>query len=1009
MLAVDLDVDGAKAALAGFEDTVAVAVNNGPRSCVLSGDTDSVLALKELLEADGVFCRLVNVDYASHSPQMAELSEDLLAVLDGVAPRAGRVPLMSTVRLAELAGPEMDAEYWVENLSRPVMFADALTRLFDADVTHVVEISAHPILTPAVQELAALREQAPQALSTLRRDEGSPRDLALALARGYVAGLEPFGRLPRGGPVSVPGYPWERRRYWVQERRRARGRGDLDVELTPTVGEQDVWSGALELAADSAPWLVDHKVHEAVVVPGAALMTLALRTGLARTGRGPRALSGVEFLSDLTLTDQPARLAATWREDVTEGGSFRLSSLAEGATGWTTHAVARVFHGVPEGSEPDIGFPERLMDGAVEAVDDFYTACAARGLNYGPAFQGVRRLFRDGAEALGEVVLPKSCHAGARPETLHPALWDAALQVALLLFGGDEAVVPRSVDRLTVHRVLDEPVLAAWSHAVRRGDDRIDYHLFDADRRPLVTIEGLAMQRLPETAVLDSDEQRTYRLEFMEQPVPEADVSVGSWSVAGADDEARRALLDALSRRGAQIRDSVTDEPDGVAFLAPAGDLAAQRRGLLDLTELVRAAVALPAPPRVVIVTAHGQAVGGEDLPDPGAALYWGYGRVLRREHPELRSTLIDVGAGTDDGAATAYPAPAWPDAAAAILAADDEDQLALRAGRRFAARLVRGLGEPSSTPAPWQRPETAFRLVSDRPGYWDGLAFRALHRRAPGPGEVEVAVTATALNFLDVMKAMGTYPDPRGGELFGTECAGVVVAVGPDVAEVEIGQRVVACAMPALASHLTVRRPRAADPGAPDRRRRRGAPHGARHRLVRTRRPGPDRARRNGADPLCGRRPGPGRGAGRHAPRCRRHRHRRHRGQAPVPARTGHRARLRLPRPALGRRRARRDRRPRRGRRPQLPDRGRDPAGAGPAGRLRPLRRGGEEGRLRRPYHQHGGVQEGDQRVLRGCRVPDERPPAKVRPAAGGRVGAGQRRLFRRAARDRVPGCRGT
>ncbi|MER6632970.1 type I polyketide synthase [Streptomyces sp. NPDC000987] len=99
MLAVDLDMAAARRALEGFEGLVCVAVDNGPSSCVLAGETDAVLMLKEILEAEGVFCRLVNVDYASHSPQMDGLRGDLLAALEPVRPRQGTIPLMSTVRL----------------------------------------------------------------------------------------------------------------------------------------------------------------------------------------------------------------------------------------------------------------------------------------------------------------------------------------------------------------------------------------------------------------------------------------------------------------------------------------------------------------------------------------------------------------------------------------------------------------------------------------------------------------------------------------------------------------------------------------------------------------------------------------------------------------------------------------------------------------------------------------------------------------------------------------------
>ncbi|WP_261561945.1 type I polyketide synthase, partial [Frankia tisae] len=636
MLAVDLDVDAARVALEGFEEVVALAVNNGPRSCVLSGDGESVLVLKELLEADGTFCRLVNVDYASHSPQMDELREDLLAALAPVRPRAGDIPLKSTVRGTLLAGPELDAAYWVDNLRQPVMFADALADLFDEGVTHVVEISPHPVLAPAVEELAGARQDPPQVVTTLRRDEGTAVDLAHAFGRAYVAGLEPFGRLPRDAWAPAPGYPWQRRTYWVEAGRGGpRRAGALDVALTPSVTESDVWTGALELARDDTPWFVDHRVFDAVVLPGVGMLALALATARARTGAVPGALTDVEFRSDLTFGDDALRVSVLWRDDVSGGGSFALSSLPAGATDWTTHATARVHHGaaapagVPSLDDPvspaDPAFPGHLLAGEPGDPEEFYAVCAARGLNYGPSFRGLRRLFQSGpetddgtgAEALGEVVLPERCRAGARPDELHPALWDAALQVALSLTGGDGAVVPRSVDRVRMVGSLAEPPTALWSHAVRRDPTRLDFHVFDANRRLLLTMEGLRMEVLPDApGEVGAGEWRDYRLEFTEQP-PAADAAeltaaAGTWAIVagpGLGDTARE-LAEALTARG--VTPALTDladpaapwsgAPTQVVVLAPAADagLAAQRRGLLELAALVSAAVEQPTTPRFV-------------------------------------------------------------------------------------------------------------------------------------------------------------------------------------------------------------------------------------------------------------------------------------------------------------------------------------------------------------------------------------------------------------------------
>ncbi len=839
MLAVDLTVQGARDALAGFEELVSLAVNNGPSSCVLSGETEAVLTLKEILDAEEVFCRLVNVDYASHSPQMDELRPDLLDALGPMRPRKGGIALMSTVRVELLDGPEMDAEYWTDNLRRPVMFADAMAKLFDEGVTHVVEISPHPILTPAIEQLAALRSDPAAVLSTLRRDTGSAADFAQALARGYVSGLEPFAAVPAGGDVAVPPYPWQRSSFWVPAgRRRAGASGGLDFALAPAVSEHDTWHGTLDLGVDEHPWLSDHKVHDAVVVPGAAMMALALSAARARLGTVPGTLDGFAFSSDLTLAGEPAKVSAVWRDDVTEGGSFVLKSLPPGATQWTEHASARVRQARADVTGP--AFPTALADGSADAdgaegtqsaeVSAFYDGCTARGLNYGPAFQGVRSLHIDepAGATLGRISLPDRCRASARAHNLHPALWDAALQVSLSLVAGEDTVVPVAVERVHVIQELAEPVLEAWSYAVRRDDTHIDVFVYDAERQPLLTMEGLTLQALGPAASGDDDAERVHRLAFRAETLPEAaapqqPTDQGRWFVAEVYDapDLGGSLVAALSEAGQEATlvalsgehalDSAAwseklraaGQPTGIVFLAPpaAAGLAEQRKGLLALTALVRGALELPVPPRLAVLTSEAQAVTAADQPDPGAALYWGFTRVLRREHAELQPSLLDIAAsGTAARAVVAE-----------LLADSGEDQVALRGGQRYVGRLERGESSPydedDAPPAPWRTVPQPFRLAASRPGFWDGMVYRPLTRRPPAQGEIEVEVTATALNFIDVMKAMGTYPDPSGGaDLLGGEASGRVTALGAGVSGFEIGDRVVACAFGAAASHVTVR-----------------------------------------------------------------------------------------------------------------------------------------------------------------------------------------------------------
>ncbi|SHM12515.1 type I polyketide synthase [Actinacidiphila paucisporea] len=816
MLAVDLDREGALAALEGFEDSVSLAVHNGPTSCVLSGEEDSVLVLKELLEADGTYCRLVNVDYASHSPQMDPLREDLLAALEPVRPRAGATELMSTVRVTGLDGPEMDAAYWVENLRSPVLFADAMGALLADGVTHVVEISPHPVLAPAVEQIAAELPDSLAVLTTLRRDQGTTGHFALALARGYTRGLEPFATLPSDPAVPLPGYPLRADPYWPQERRGGAGaaRG-FDVPVTAVPGEDDTWQAALELSLADQPWLGDHRVYGTAVLPAAATLSVALDVIRTRTGALPARLEKITFDRGVTLSDDDlTHLTARWREDITSGGTFRLLSLTQDAAGWQPNATARGALGTAQGGTAP-AFPAWGRDAAdlagPEAADvdtaDFYRAWAARGLEYGTAFQGVTSLrLAHGREALGEVRLADRLVSGARPGTLHPALWDSALQVALALYDDTPAataLVPTAVHRVIPHAPLTDPVTAVWSHAVRHPDGRADVTLFATDHTPLLTMEGVELRPLDVGDGAGAAEaERLHRLVWTEVAADEAPVATGaaaaaggdaagadasaaagspaagdgavsapavsgSWAVRG-DAGLARTLAGALAAAGGRITEAA--DADAVVFAVPAaeGGRGAQRAALDDLVALVPALADRTAPPSLTVVTVGAQPAVDGDLPDPGGALFWGFGRVLRREHPELTPRLVDID-GTDDEQAAGC---------VALLAAEDgEDQTALRGGRRFAARLSRGEGGDTLPPA-----HTAPQPFRFAPG--GAAPVLPLTRRAPGEGEIEVEVTASALSG---------------------SCAGRVTATGPGVDGFAVGDRVAACGTGTPASHVTV------------------------------------------------------------------------------------------------------------------------------------------------------------------------------------------------------------
>ncbi|WP_433607304.1 type I polyketide synthase [Dactylosporangium sp. CA-139114] len=217
MLAAQLPSDRAQAML-GDDGPVSLAAVNGPEATVLAGPLPALEALRETLGRRGVRTRLLDVGYASHSAAVEPLRDSLVAALAGLRPRPPRIPLYSTVEGDGPDGPAFDGDYWYTNLRRPVRLDRAIRAAFAAGHDVAVEIGPHATLTGSLAELAEERPRPPAVLGTLHRDDGGLDRFLLSAASAYAAGV-PVGwraMVPRPGPgrPRLPGYPFERRRYW---------------------------------------------------------------------------------------------------------------------------------------------------------------------------------------------------------------------------------------------------------------------------------------------------------------------------------------------------------------------------------------------------------------------------------------------------------------------------------------------------------------------------------------------------------------------------------------------------------------------------------------------------------------------------------------------------------------------------------------------------------------------------------------------------------------------------
>ena len=234
--------------------------------------------------------------------------------------------------------------------------------------------------------------------------------------------------------------------------------------------------------------------------------------------------------------------------------------------------------------------------------------------------------------------------------------------------------------------------------------------------------------------------------------------------------------------------------------LMPAPIPAAMADALLRATELLERVRAAGARAEVWFLTRGGAPVEGS----PEASAAWGFGRVAMNEFADIDLRLLDVAPALDAATAGAR-------LATLMIAPPDERELSADDTGIQAVRTTIGPEAAAARVATGSSGADHMALLEARPGSMDRLTWIGAPRRTLAAGEVEIEVAASALNFRDVMFAQGVIGDEMlengfTGPSLGFECAGTIARVGPEVHGVRVGDRVMAFASAAFASHVVIR-----------------------------------------------------------------------------------------------------------------------------------------------------------------------------------------------------------
>ncbi len=812
---------GAMLAVRASEDDVAglldqyghvgLAAVNGPESVVVSGLRDEVVELADRLVAGGTSAKLLDVGHAFHSPLMDP-------VLGGFARSIGRlpagemaIPVVST-RLGRAATLEelTSVEHWVNHVREPVCFFAAVETARAAGAGVFLEVGPGSTLASITTEaLAAVGAADAVVLSASRRDRGAVEALIGSLARWHVEGGEVdwdalFGPRRR---VDLPTYAFQRQRYWLDSP--AAGTADvtaaglpaLDHPLLGAVVDHPgtdvvVFTGRWSLRTHG--WLADHAVFGAIVVPATAYLDLALWVGAFLGSGGVDDLSLAVPLIIPGSGDVPVRVVAG-PADETGHRSLEVYSRPgeDGRTvgGWTRHATGRLSPAAATGADGVGSLAEWPPAGARRLdIDGLYESSADLGFDYGPAFRGLREVWRRGDEVYALATLPAT---GDGPPVeafaLHPALIDSMLHAVaaggVVDTEGGKGWLPFSWSGVHLSGGCGPTVRARITPA---GDGVVSVVIAGEDGREIARVAALTFRPARAEQVRSArggHEQSLFELRWRPLQQDKGELRRGQWGVFGTRD-GLAARLRGPSGENVPLYASLDEVLTGPAprYLVlclddfrtdgadPLAEVGSATTRVLDWVQRFLAEERL-ARSRLVVLTRMAVDTGGDVVESLAGASVWGLIRSARTERPG-RFLLVDI----DDDETSAARLP--------YALAAGEDQLALRGGVHLVPRLTPAAPAHRQLEPP---PAGAHRLGIPAKGTLENLVWVACpEAEAPlTSGQVRVAVHAAGLNFRDVTIALGLVDRTAFDAGIGSEGAGTVLETAADVTVFSPGDRV--------------------------------------------------------------------------------------------------------------------------------------------------------------------------------------------------------------------------
>ncbi len=460
-------------AIAPYTDRVSIAAANGPENIVISGQEAALQAILEQFAAEGIKSSRLAVSHAFHSPLMEPMLDAFNKVASSVRYSKPKISLISNVT-GQTATLEQigNADYWCTHIRQGVEFQQAMLTLHAQGYRLFLEIGPQPVLSGMGKHCTPDKDKV--WLPSLRQQKSDWQQMLESLGTLYVRGAEVdwdrFDENYSYKKVSLPTYPFQRQRYWLDLPKvpRTIHRETLHPLLHHRVRSPKLQGRIFEseISVEFPALLNDHRIYGKAIFPGTGYLEMALAAAKQVFDGRNCSLNDVAIHEVLPLADEGEQTIQIVLSNMeSEHVLFEIFSLHEAAgdpikENWKLHASGTIHSEPASSTHAETVDLEQLKKVCTNSFDvaPYYQQLADLGLEYGPTFQGIHQIWGGEGEVLGQIILPAESLSESQNYQIHPALLDACLQLLGAVTpisdqnDNSKVYVPIGLKSLTLHR-----------------------------------------------------------------------------------------------------------------------------------------------------------------------------------------------------------------------------------------------------------------------------------------------------------------------------------------------------------------------------------------------------------------------------------------------------------------------------------------------------------------------------------------------------------------------------